>query len=158
MKARNMQEMIRAKEQIERGAATPAKVWDVRSDGKGGFTRRAVDPKAFRRAQNVAWDKSIAATRQKLGLSQGRFARLLGISVRIIGNKEPGPPVALHACYCGSRRGTPRRSWPHKGFRMEPAVGIEPTTRSLQNCCSTTELSWPECSLDRCPKEGWCQA
>jgi hypothetical protein len=25
---------------------------------------------------------------------------------------------------------------------MEPAVGIEPTTRSLQNCCSTTELSW----------------
>ena len=26
--------------------------------------------------------------------------------------------------------------------KMEPAVGIEPTTRSLQNCCSTTELSW----------------
>ena len=25
---------------------------------------------------------------------------------------------------------------------MEPAVGVEPTTRSLQNCCSATELSW----------------
>jgi DNA-binding transcriptional regulator YiaG len=90
MKARNIQEMIRAKEQIERGAATPAKVWDVRSDGKGSFTRRAVDPKAFRRAQKVAWDKSIAATRQKLGLSQGRFARLLGISVRTLHHWEQG--------------------------------------------------------------------
>ena len=27
-------------------------------------------------------------------------------------------------------------------YGVEPAVGIEPTTRSLQNCCSTTELSW----------------
>ena len=26
--------------------------------------------------------------------------------------------------------------------KMEPAVGVEPTTRSLQNCCSATELSW----------------
>src|SRR5258707_718735 len=26
--------------------------------------------------------------------------------------------------------------------KVEPAVGIEPTTRSLQNSCSTTELSW----------------
>src|ERR1035437_672885 len=26
---------------------------------------------------------------------------------------------------------------------MEPVVGFEPTTRSLQNCCSTTELNWP---------------
>src|SRR5438876_11443707 len=75
MKTRSIQEMIRAKEQIERGAATPAKVWEVRSDGKGGFTRRAVDPKAFRRAQKAAWDKSIAATRQKLGLSGCRLPR-----------------------------------------------------------------------------------
>ncbi len=90
MKARNIQEMIRAKEQIKRGAATPARVWDVRSDGKGGFTRRAVDPKAFRRAQKAAWDKSIAATRQKLGLSQSRFARLLGISIRTLHHWEQG--------------------------------------------------------------------
>jgi putative transcriptional regulator len=90
MKPRDIQEMIRAKEQMERGAATPAKVWEVRSDGKGGFTRRAVDPKAFRRAQKAAWDKSIAATRQKLGLSQSRFARLLGISVRTLHHWEQG--------------------------------------------------------------------
>ena len=28
-------------------------------------------------------------------------------------------------------------------FKMEPAVGIEPTTVGLQNQCSTTELCWP---------------
>ena len=90
MKPRNINEMIRAKEQIERGAATPADVWEVRLDGKGGFTRRALDPKGFRRAQKAAWDKSIAATRQKLGLSQSRFASLLGISVRTLHHWEQG--------------------------------------------------------------------
>jgi len=38
--------------------------------------------------QKVAWDKSISATRQKLGLSQIRFARLLGISVRTLHHWE----------------------------------------------------------------------
>jgi len=90
MKARNIQEMIRAKERIERGAATPARVWDVRSDGKGGFTRREIDPRAFRKAQRAAWDNNIVATRQKLGLSQNRFARLLGISVRTLHHWEQG--------------------------------------------------------------------
>ena len=90
MKARKIQEMIRAKEQIERGAATPAKVWDVRPDGKGGFARQALNPTAFRRAQKLAWDKSVAATRHKLGLSQSRFARLLGISLRTLHHWEQG--------------------------------------------------------------------
>ena len=90
MKPRKIQEMIRSKTQIERGAGTPAKVWDVRSDGKGGFTRRAIDPNAFRRLQKATWEKSIAATRHKLGLSQSRFARLLGISVRTLHHWEQG--------------------------------------------------------------------
>ena len=90
MKPRDIQEMIRAKERIERGAVAPAKVWELQSDGKGGFARRAIDPKAFRRAQKAAWDKSIAATRHKLGLSQSRFARLLGISVRTLHHWEQG--------------------------------------------------------------------
>jgi hypothetical protein len=84
MKPRTVREMIRAKEKIERGLATPAYVWEVRRDRKGGFTRRAIDPKAFRRGQKTAWDKSIAATREKLGLSQTHFARLLGIRVRAL--------------------------------------------------------------------------
>jgi hypothetical protein len=33
---------------------------------------------------------------------------------------------------------------PSSKLKMEPAVGFEPTTRSLQNCCSTPELSWPD--------------
>ncbi len=90
MKVRKIKEMIRAKEKIERGQITPARVWDLRSDGKGGFMRRAIDPKAFRRSQKTAWDRSIAATRQKLGLSQSRFARLLGISVRTLHHWEQG--------------------------------------------------------------------
>ena len=90
MKSRSMEEMIEAKEKMTRGTTTPAHVWEVRADGKGGFTRRAIDPKTFRRAQKAAWDKSIAATREKMGLSQSRFARLLGISVRTLHHWEQG--------------------------------------------------------------------
>lgn len=90
MKARDIREMINAKERIERGAATPASVWDIRPDGKGGFSRKAIDPKVFRRDQKTAWDKGIAATRQKLGLSQSSFARLLGISIRTLHHWEQG--------------------------------------------------------------------
>jgi hypothetical protein len=28
-------------------------------------------------------------------------------------------------------------------IKMEPVVGVEPTTDGLQNRCSTTELNWP---------------
>jgi putative transcriptional regulator len=90
MKSRTINEMMRAKEKIERGTATPAHVWEVLPDGRGGFNRRTIDPKAYRRAQRTAWDKSIAATREKLGLSQSRFARLLGISVRTLHHWEQG--------------------------------------------------------------------
>ena len=90
MKSRSLNELIAAKEKLLRGNATPARVWDVRPDGKGGFTRSALDPKSFRRAQKASWDKSIAATREKMGLSQSRFARLLGISVRTLHHWEQG--------------------------------------------------------------------
>ncbi len=90
MKPRSIKEMIRAKEEIERGAATPANIWELRPEGKGGFSRRTLDTKDFRRAQKARWDKSIAATRQKLGFSQNRFARLLGISIRTLHHWEQG--------------------------------------------------------------------
>jgi putative transcriptional regulator len=90
MKPRSIHEMIAAKEKIVRGKATPANVWEVRADGKGGLTRRTLDPMSFRRAQKMAWDKSIAAMREKMGLSQSRFARLLGISVRTLHHWEQG--------------------------------------------------------------------
>ena len=62
MKARNIKELRRAREQVERGAVTPAHVWDVRSDGKGGFMRRAIDPKAFRRAEGGVGQEYIGHT------------------------------------------------------------------------------------------------
>ena len=82
--------MTRAKEQIERGQVAPAKVWHVQPDAKGGFKRRIINPKAFQRAQKDAWDKTIAATRERLGMSQTRFALLLGISVRTLHHWEQG--------------------------------------------------------------------
>ena len=90
MNSRSLKEMIETKERIARGTATQAKVWEVRADGKGGFTRCTIDLKTFRRTQKAAWDKSIAATREKIGLSLRRFARLLGISVRTLHHWEQG--------------------------------------------------------------------
>lgn len=90
MKPRKIQEMIRARQRIESGASAPAGVWEVRPDGKGGFARRALDTKAFQRAQRAAWSKSIPVTRRRLGLSQAQFARLLGISVRTLHHWEQG--------------------------------------------------------------------
>ncbi len=84
--------MFRAKRSIERGARAPASGWELRPDGKGGFTRRALDPKAFQKAQRAAWARRIPATRRKLGLSQAAFARLLGISVSTLEHWEHGTP------------------------------------------------------------------
>jgi DNA-binding transcriptional regulator YiaG len=90
MKRATIRELIERKDRIERGEATPAAVWEVKPDGKGGFVRRKLDPKSFQREQKKAWDRSVAATRQKLGLSQSGFAELLGISVRTLHHWEQG--------------------------------------------------------------------
>jgi len=90
MKHRSLRAMIRTKEQIERGAIAPAKVWEVSPDKKGSFNRPEIAPRSFQRAQKRSWDKSIAATRKKLRLSQARFARLLGISIRTLHHWEQG--------------------------------------------------------------------
>ena len=82
--------MIERKGKIERGEATPAAVWEVRPDGAGRFVRRKIDPAEFRRDQKRAWDRGIASTRAKLGLTQSHFAALLGISVRTLHHWEQG--------------------------------------------------------------------
>src|SRR6266536_2210725 len=35
-----------------------------------------------------------------------------------------------------------RNSLVHSHLKLEPVVGLEPTTDGLQNRCSTTELNW----------------
>jgi putative transcriptional regulator len=90
MKRRTIAEMLRAKERIERGELAPSRVWEVKPDGKGGFSRRQLDPEAYRRKQRKEWENTVAATRSKLRLSQTQFAQLLGISVKTLHNWEQG--------------------------------------------------------------------
>ena len=90
MTKRLIQQIHREIAGIESGKAAPARVWEVLPDAKGRFTRRVLSARAFQRAQKVAWDKNIVATRRRLGLSQSRFARLLGISLRTLHHWEQG--------------------------------------------------------------------
>ena len=53
MRRRTIEDMLRAKERIERGQATPARVREVKRAGKSGFARRAIDRKAFRLAHDL---------------------------------------------------------------------------------------------------------
>ena len=90
MSSVHIRKLIERKEKIERGQVRPAAVWEVKPDGKGGFARKKLDPHQFQRAQKKAWDRTIAATRHKLGLSQLGFAEMLGISVRTLHHWEQG--------------------------------------------------------------------
>jgi putative transcriptional regulator len=90
MKKRTVAEMLESKNKIERGEVVPARVWKLKSNGKGGFVIRKGDPQKFQKAQKKSWNKSIVATRQKLGLSQTGFAGILGISVRTLHHWEQG--------------------------------------------------------------------
>ena len=90
MKRRPIEEMLRAKQHIERGTVPPAVVWELGLGDKGALRRKRIDRKRFQAAQRTAWDKSITSTRRKLGLSQSQFARVLGISVRTLHHWEQG--------------------------------------------------------------------
>ena len=59
--------------------------------GKDGqIIRRQLEPEAYRRKQQAEWENTVAATRNKLGLPQSKFAELLGISVKTLHNWEQG--------------------------------------------------------------------
>jgi putative transcriptional regulator len=92
MKTGRIKELLARKEMIERGEVAPARVWEFKRDAKGRTVRK-IDPKAFQREQKRAWDKSVAATRQRLGLSQIGFAEMLGISVRTLHHWEQGTRI-----------------------------------------------------------------
>ena len=90
MKRRTIEEMLEVKNRIERGALTPARVWEVTPGKDGQIHRRQLDPEQYRRRQMAEWENTVAATRSKLRLSQTKFAELLGISVRTLHNWEQG--------------------------------------------------------------------
>ncbi len=82
--------MLRAKERIERGEATPARAWSVTRGKDGKLHRRQLDPEQYRRQQKAEWENNVAATRARLRLSQSKFAQLLGISIKTFHNWEQG--------------------------------------------------------------------
>ena len=86
----SLKEIIRRKNALISGAVRPGRVTQLIPDGKGGFIRRAVDPETFRKAQAAEYAKSVAAARQKLGLSQREMSALMGVSFRTLQNWEQG--------------------------------------------------------------------
>ncbi len=74
------------------GEAAPARVYTIKPDGKGGFTRTAIDPKEYqsRQAAAVQATNEAAAARAKLNLSQSQFSKLLGVSIDTLQNWEQG--------------------------------------------------------------------
>jgi DNA-binding transcriptional regulator YiaG len=52
--------------------------------------RRQLGPKTYQRERGADWENGVADTRSKLRLSQGKFAELLGISVKTLHNWEQG--------------------------------------------------------------------
>jgi len=90
MTKRLIRQIHREIAELESGKTAPGRVWEVKPDGKGGFTRRALDAQDFQRARQDGAERDVSATRRRLGLSQARFARLLGISVRTLHHWEQG--------------------------------------------------------------------
>jgi DNA-binding transcriptional regulator YiaG len=89
MKA-TLKEIIRRKAALVSGTARPGRVTQLVGDGKGGYTRRAVNPEAFRKRQAANYAAGVSAAREKLGLTQYEMAVLLGISPRTLQNWEQG--------------------------------------------------------------------
>jgi DNA-binding transcriptional regulator YiaG len=89
MKA-TLKEIIHRKEALISGTARPGRVTQLVGDGKGGYTRRAVNPEAFRKGQAANYAAGVSAAREKLGLTQHEMAVLLGISPRTLQNWEQG--------------------------------------------------------------------
>ena len=85
-----LSESLRQAKAVRRGDAAPSRVWNVTQGKDGQLHRRQLDPKAYQRGQRAEWDKTIAATRSRLRLSQIKFAELLGISVKTLHNWEQG--------------------------------------------------------------------
>jgi len=81
---------VREMKAVRRGELAPSRVWEVKRGPGGKIVRRQLDPEAHRRARRAEWENSLAKTRARLGLSQSKFAGLLGISVKTLHNWEQG--------------------------------------------------------------------
>ena len=85
-----LSEAIRQAKAVRRGEAAPSRVWNVTQGKDGKLNRRQLDPTAYQQERRAEWENTVADTRSKLQLSQGKFAELLGISVKTLHNWEQG--------------------------------------------------------------------
>jgi len=83
-------EGIRQAKAVRRGQAAPSRVWNVTRAKDGKLHRCQIDPRAYQQERRAEWENTVAETRSKLHLSQGRFAELLGISIKTLHNWEQG--------------------------------------------------------------------
>jgi putative transcriptional regulator len=81
---------IRQAKAVRRGKIAPSRVWNVTRSKDGKLRRRQLDPKVYQHERLAEWENTVANTRSKLQLSQGKFAELLGISVKTLHNWEQG--------------------------------------------------------------------
>jgi putative transcriptional regulator len=87
---KELSEAIRQAKAVRRGEAAPSRVWNVTRSKDGKLLRRQLDPKTYQHDLRAEWENTVADTRSKLHLSQGKFAELLGISVKTLHNWEQG--------------------------------------------------------------------
>ncbi len=92
MKKTAIKEILSEVRDLERGATTPGRVWDVRRLPDGTILRVAVDPQEYQRKQARAWKvkTDAAKIRHDLNLTQADFATLLGVSVATVRKWERG--------------------------------------------------------------------
>ena len=92
MKPRTIKAIQKEMAAVQRGDIAPGRVWVVKKRADGTFERRQVSPEAFRhrQAQETAAENEALQARRKLGVSQDRFAALLGISAATVRNWEQG--------------------------------------------------------------------
>jgi putative transcriptional regulator len=85
-----LSEATRQARSVCRGEVAPSRVWSVTRSKDGKLHRRQLDPKTYEHERRAEWENTVADTRLKLRLTQGRFAELLGISVKTLHNWEQG--------------------------------------------------------------------
>lgn len=76
---------------VARGERAPSRVWKISKRTDGTWDRRLLDPAKIQARNKAAYDKrQVVEARHALGLSQTRFAGLLGVSVDTLQNWEQG--------------------------------------------------------------------
>jgi hypothetical protein len=83
-----LSEAVRQAKAVRRGEAAPSRVWNVTRGKDGKLHQRLLDPKAYQQERRAEWENTLLETRSRLHLSQGKFAELLGISVKTLHNWE----------------------------------------------------------------------